>query len=159
MSMIEIKMQQVDGMLSIVDKIKFNKITSSSVRKYLLNLANELLKSNEKINIKLKDLKDKIFNGFSQDDLNKFQYNLNQITDLLKQNKTAEADKLDKDTLESYPELAKAYKQFYNEFLNIQNEVEYYNIEKIDINEFTEAMVDQDLEITIKELEILKPLF
>ena len=152
-------MQQVDGMLSIVDKIKFNKITSSSVRKYLLNLANELLKSNEKINIKLKDLKDKIFNGFSQDDLNKFQYNLNQITDLLKQNKTAEADKLDKDTLESYPELAKAYKQFYNEFLNIQNEVEYYNIEKIDINEFTEAMVDQDLEITIKELEILKPLF
>ena len=78
---------------------------------------------------------------------------------MLKQNKISEADKLDKETVEQYPELSEAYKHFYNEFLKLQDETEHYNIDKLNMDKFVEAMADQDLEITVKELEIFKPLF
>lgn len=159
MSMIKVKVCDLNEISSIVSKIKFNKIESKEIRKVLLKFASELSKSAKDLQKELDVNKSEIFKEFSQDDLNVFQNAVNEIAELLKDLKTEEAVKKDKEITDKYPDITAAYNKFSNFFLELQNRIEEYDIDQIDVNLFIESMSNQDLDITTKELSLLNPLF
>lgn len=87
-----------------------------------------------------------------------FQNALNNVLNLARKN-DPDASIKENELSNTYSELYKAYINF-SEFINsLQIEDIELNVDKVELDTFVDNMVDQNVDITAKELIILEPLF
>ena len=156
--MIELKKAQLNQIYEILDKFQLNKITNANVRKSILKLVLLIPKKIEEIAEDINKATQKYFSEFKNDDLLKFQSGLDNIKELLRENKTIEANAIDLQLSSEFPDIVKAYKSFNADLIDMDNEIIRFEIEKINLDDFVDASVGQPVDISTKELNILNPI-
>ena len=150
---------QLNQIYQLVDKIKLNKISDTSLRHSLLKLIIEGKKNKEELEKDTNAIRSKFFDDFNDDDRNAFQEGLFEISKLLTEGKTSESLTKDKELSEKYPEITEAYKSYGIALNELQNECVLVDITPVDIEVFVDSMLGQDLVISGDQLEIFNPIF
>lgn len=157
--MIELKNYQLDEIISILNKVQLNKITDAEMRKNILKFVLLMPKKLESVKSEIDETRKKFFGEFKEEDLNKFQIALNEISELIKDGKTTEALKKDAEVSKEFPEIVTAYKNFNDAINYLQKETVELTLEPIKVEDFIDAMTGQDITISAKEINILNPIF
>lgn len=156
--MIEIKKSELNGIYEFLNEIKLNKITSPDVRRTILKLVVHIPKAIEDVQKSINEIRNRFFEEFAKEDLAEFQNSLNLITDLLRSGNFEEASLRDKETTGKYPEIVVAYKNFNDSLLELQNETVSFEIDPMDMSDFIDGLSNQDVDVTAKELTLLKSI-
>ena len=156
--MIKLKKYQADSIFNIINAIKVNKIKDSNIRKTVLKLMLESQRVQKKSQEVVEESRKRFFDDFEKEKVIEFQNALNNVLNLARKN-DPDASIKENELLNTYPELYKAYINF-SEFINsLQIEDIELNVDKIGLDDFVDNMVDQNVDITAKELIVLEPLF
>lgn len=156
--MIKVKKYQADGIFNIVNAIKVNKIKDSNIRKTVLKLMLESQRIQKKQQEDIEEAKKKFFDDFEKEKIDEFQQHLNEVLDIAKKDDPSGPVK-EKELSNNYPELYKAYANFIDFLNGLQVEDIELLVDKIGLDDFVDNMVDQNVDITARELIILEPLF
>jgi len=157
--MIKLKRKELNRIYSILDTVKLNKIDDAEIRKVVLRIVLGGKKDAAIMQNDVEDTRRKYFDEFKSEDLIAFQDGINEVTKLLIQNKKEEAAALDKKLGKKYPKLLKAYQSFNSAITELQNDEVELNIEPVSSEDFVEAMLGQDLDITGNFLESFTSIF
>lgn len=157
--MIRLKRVQLNQIYSILDTVKLNKIEDSVVRKLVLKIIIEGKNDVGAIQNEIATSRSKFFDGFPKEDLDIVQNNINTISSMLSEGKHKEAMELDAETYKQYKDIVEAYNTFQNTIREFEQEEIELNISPISLEQFVDAMVGQDLDITGGLLETLSPIF
>ena len=157
--MIKLKRKELNRIYSILDTVKLNKIDDAEIRKVVLRIVLGGKKDATIMQNDVEDTRRKYFDEFKSEDLIAFQDGINEVTKLLIQNKKEEAAALDKKLGKKYPKLLKAYQSFNSAITELQNDEVELNIEPVSSEDFVEAMLGQDLDITGNFLESFTSIF
>ena len=157
--MIKLKRKELNRVYSILDTVKLNKIDDAEIRKVVLRIVLGGKKDAAIMQNDVEDTRRKYFDEFKSEDLIAFQDGINEVTKLLIQNKKEEAAALDKKLGKKYPKLLKAYQSFNSAITELQNDEVELNIEPVSSEDFVEAMLGQDLDITGNFLESFTSIF
>lgn len=157
--MVELKKYQLNAIYEIVNSIQLNKITDSKIRKTVLKLVLEIPKSITEFQKDISDTRTKFLEGFKTEDLTAFQAELNGLAELSRKQDTKAALEKDHEIAKSFPEITSAFVKLNESLDNLQNETVEFNVEKINMEEFVDALVGLDVNITAKELNVLDSLF
>lgn len=156
--MIKLKKYQADSIFNIINAIKVNKIKDSNIRKTVLKLMLESQRVQKKSQEVVEESRKRFFDDFEKEKVIEFQNALNNVLNLARKNDPDTSIK-ENELSNTYSELYKAYINF-SEFINsLQIEDIELNVDKIGLDDFVDNMVDQNVDITAKELIILEPLF
>jgi len=156
--MIKLKKYQADSIFNIINAIKVNKIKDSNIRKTVLKLMLESQRVQKKSQEVVEESRKRFFDDFEKEKIIEFQNALNNVLNLARKN-DPDASIKENELSNTYSELYKAYINF-SEFINsLQIEDIELNIDKVELDTFVDNMVDQNVDITAKELIILEPLF
>lgn len=156
--MIKLKKYQADSIFNIINAIKVNKIKDSNIRKTVLKLMLESQRVQKKSQEIVEESRKRFFDDFEKEKVIEFQNALNNVLNLARKN-DPDASIKENELSKTYPELYKAYINF-SEFINsLQIEDIELNVDKVELDVFVDNMVDQNVDITAKELIILEPLF
>lgn len=156
--MIELKKGQFSEIYGILDKIQLNKILNADVRKTILKVILSISKSIKTAEEDIDNMKKRYFAEFKPEDLQDLQNILNEINWLIRSNKIEEAKAKDLEATNKYPEICKAITSLNADLVEMNEESVQYNIEKISLDSFIDSIVGQPIEISAKELDILKPI-
>lgn len=154
----EIKKNQLNSVYEIVNKIKLNKIYNSDIRKSILKLVIGLPKEIESLSKDISATRDRFFADFKKEDLEGFQKGINELMVLMNSGNSEEGLAKDKEIASTYPELTKAYGLLNQAVSDLYEEFVELSVEKINVSEFLDAMTEQEIDITAKELATLKPI-
>lgn len=157
--MIELRKLQLREIYDFVNRLQLNKVTDAKVRKTVLKLILELPKTIDGLQKDVDETRNKILGEFKQEDLQEFQKGINEIDELIRNNKHAESMEKDKELSEKYPEITKAYGMFIASVNDLYGEKVELNIDKINTDDFVEAMIGQDVTISGQQINLLAPIF
>ena len=157
--MIKLRRAELNSVYNFLDNTKLNRISNTTIRNTILKIILTGKKESEVSLNSIGEIRNKFFGEFPEEELVEFQDSVNKITQLIRDGKHEEANAVDAEASKKYPKILDAYRSF-NEALNdLQKEVVEVNIEPISMEEFLDAMVGQDLDITGDIITKLTPIF
>lgn len=157
--MVTIKKSQINDIYNILNPIQLNKITNPVIRKMILKLVLELPKQAEAFRNMIDDVRKKLFSEFTETDVNAFQSKVMEIDRAVATNEREKAFNTEMETKEAYPELYTAYTNFISSINELSAETVELPVESVEMDDFIDALIGLDVDITAKELNILNPLF
>ena len=157
--MINLEKNKLNAVYEIFDKIHLNKIVDSEIRKKVLKFIIAISKELDSMRNDIEQMKIKYFSGFNDEEKQEFQLALSEVASFIRNNALESARAKDIETSEKYPELTKAYLSLNTDLVELQKETVSLNVEKFDLDSFLDAMVGQPINISMKELDILNPIF
>lgn len=158
--MIKLKRSHLNQVYALFDnKAKLNKIEDAAVRKLVLRVILDGKKESAALQNDIDAARTKFFDEFTPEDLQTVQGKLNEITNLLQQGKPEEAITVDNEVSTKYPEITKAFISFQEAIKELEQEEVELNVNPVLLEQFVDAMVGQEIEVTGKLLEALSPLF
>lgn len=157
--MVTIKKSQINDIYNILNPIQLNKITDPVIRKMILKLVLELPKQAEAFRNMIDEVRKKLFSEFAETDVNAFQSKVMEIDRAVATNEREKAFNTEMETKEAYPELYTAYTNFISSINELSAETVELPVESVKMDDFIDALIGLDVDITAKELNILNPLF
>lgn len=151
----KITRNKVETLRSVINRINFRTVSDRNVRRQLIGLVPQLERLVKERVADMQEIHKRIFGEFDTETLKAHDALVGEITN---QKDKSEAERLDKERKEKFPDVIKALEVFHDE-LNYYGEQEVeVGVDALDAEAFIDGLSEQDFPIDAALLSALTPV-